>query len=82
MMISRSQRPTQGALNQRRGSGGFHPAQMLFISSRSVAFKVCCETFIYLFSLPLVGAAEHGSAESFVGINHVGLITGLNYTHH
>lgn len=80
MMISRSQRPAQGALNQRGGSGGFRPAQMSFISSRSVSFKVCCEQ--YLFSLPLASAAEHGCAELFVGIDHVGLIISLNRTKH
>lgn len=80
-MISRSQWPTQGALNQRGSSGGFRPAQMSFISSKSVAFKVFCEQFNkYLFPLTLANAAEHGCAEFFVGIDHVGLIIGLNCT--
>lgn len=56
VMISRSQRPTQGALNQRGGSGGFRPAQMSFISSRSVAFKVYCEKFNKYFPRPLARA--------------------------
>lgn len=72
VMISRSQRPTRSALNQRGGSGGFRPAQMSFISSRSVAFKMCYEQFNkYLFSLALVSTSERGCAEFFVGIDHV-----------
>lgn len=82
VMISRSQRPTQGALNQRGGSGGFRPAQMSFISSRSVAFKVAMSNLIdFYISPPLESAAEHGCAEFFVGIDHnrSELYSGLGY---
>lgn len=81
-MISRSQRPTQGALNQRGGSGGFRLAQMSFISSRSVAFKVAMSNLIdFYISPPLESAAEHESAEFFVGIDHnrSELYSGLGY---
>lgn len=81
-MISRSQRPTRGALNQRGGSGGFRPAQMSFISSRSVAFKVAMSNLIdFYISPPLESAAEHGCAEFFVGIDHnrSELYSGLGY---
>lgn len=80
VMISRSQWPTQGALNQRAGSGGFHPAKMSFISFRSVAFKVCCEQFDrYLFYST---ACERGCTEFVVGIDRVGLNIVLNRTGH
>lgn len=46
VMISRSEWPTQGALNQRGGSGEFCPAHMSFISSRSVDFKVAMSYLI------------------------------------